>query len=426
MKTRTMLLLSLLAAPWAMAEDVEHRAKLPSELTRIRGASSVARVPWGYVALGGSMLRHLPKGSAQWVTLHKEPGLNLYRIAANEKGQLLASWENQDDFHLFVPATKEHRKFPKPAKPEPGIIAWALDDIYFDDNGDALVYMNGLVTSNMWCKILYRYPLDGKSKPVELFRQPGHELLVDKHLAIFAYSKNRSRGCDYNACSPLNGIYAYEIKGNKATRRVLLETDEEKYIIARTYFGSGDKRVAIQIFDNKNGRHMLRWNIGETKVTMRPLARGPSYDIERHWMMRNGDVIETWKTSDYLGLEVWRHSLDGRTKITTFPMGNKRLYWDTTVYGLKERAKGGLAMQWGNRLIFLEDGKEPRWYDLGTKLKRGNEWGGAFLYQPDPEAVWIGIDIPGGRDYVYVTFDEAEKKSKPFAGVTQGPQKRKK
>ena len=45
-------------------------------------------------------------------------------------------------------------------------------------------------------------------------------------------------------------------------------------------------------------------------------------------------------------------------------------------------------------------------------------------YQPDPEAVWLGVDIPGGRDYLYVTFAEAEKNAKPFAGVTQGPQKR--
>jgi len=33
---------------------------------------------------------------------------------------------------------------------------------------------------------------------------------------------------------------------------------------------------------------------------------------------------------------------------------------------------------------------------------------------PDPEALWIGIEVGDGRDFVYLTFADIEKGAKPW------------
>src|SRR5215831_16885533 len=76
--------------------------------TSIRGATQMFAAPWGLVAQGSGQLRVLPLGASAWQTVHEVAGGSLYRIAYDDAGRLLAWWENEPHFHLFVPGTKAH------------------------------------------------------------------------------------------------------------------------------------------------------------------------------------------------------------------------------------------------------------------------------------------------------------------------------
>ncbi|MDP8998513.1 MAG: hypothetical protein M3O46_00195, partial [Myxococcota bacterium] len=78
---------------------------------RIRGVATVVTVPWGVVSLGGPELCVLRKGGRGWERFYEVPGDNLYRVAGDASGRLLAYWEKDPDIHLFVPAKKQHVRF---------------------------------------------------------------------------------------------------------------------------------------------------------------------------------------------------------------------------------------------------------------------------------------------------------------------------
>jgi hypothetical protein len=379
-------------------------------------------VPWGQVALGGSSLRHLRKGSTQWEVLFRLPEKELYRVDGHETGLLLASWENDDDIHLFDIKTKAHRTLSKPQSPKQTYkyTTWSLDDLYFSKDGrSAIVFMHGLVDSCTWGTAGFFYPLDGKSRPKLLYEQPGHNLHHSSDEGLYAWSTNWSRPCDMNGCPPLSGLTLYEIHGDKAVKRDLLKTDGDEYSAAHMVWGVHNGQGAVEIHGRKFARQFLRWKRGVGRVSMKVLPEGPSWEAALDRMLPNGDILEfweLWKDKDRW-LELWVFKPDGSLKKLRFNGLRPTVSGSSpnnSLYGFRQRKDGSFVMQWGNHLVLLSKDYQARAMPIDPLMKRGNEWAGAMLYQEEPEGVWIGIEIGGGRDLVYVSLAEAEKKAKPL------------
>src|SRR6185295_1931401 len=98
----------------AHAADAATRSRPANIRTSIRGATQMFAAPWGLVAQGSGQLRILPTGTSRWLTVHEVTGGSLYRVAFDDAGRLLAWWENEPHFHMFVPRTKAHETFPLP------------------------------------------------------------------------------------------------------------------------------------------------------------------------------------------------------------------------------------------------------------------------------------------------------------------------
>jgi hypothetical protein len=346
--------------------------------------------------------------------VHSAKGGNLYRVAADDRGRILASWENEAVFHLFVPATREHRTFAKPVAPPKAFLMFALDDLYFDEGGqDALVYMGGF-DGKEFTLVAYRYPLDGKRAPTELFRQAGYQLHSTARLTVFAVPREPRRQCDYNACA-LASVVAWEISDAGAGKKVLFTAGKREIDLVRLVWGSDRERVAIIVSERSGARTLLRWRPGEAQAELCPIPKAPRWDSERTWLTRSGDVLEVWINDEH-GMDIWRHGARGELKTTSLPPlplqadGYKAEFG---VHGFKERKQGGFFLHWGDYLFLLADGAPARAVSLTSFVKGSPEWAGAAIYVPEPEALWLGIE-GGGRQFVYLALDEVEKLARPL------------
>ena len=155
---------------------------------------------------------------------------SLYRIAFDDAGRLLAWWEKEPHFHLFVPGTKAHETFPLPPPPSPEFkYGYGVEDMYFTKDGDgAIVYMHGFIGGRTWVTVAYHYDLARRTAPTLLFRQPGHVLHTSSRMAVHAIPKKPDDACEHNFCHPLGAVIAWEIAGTKATKRVLLDGNARK------------------------------------------------------------------------------------------------------------------------------------------------------------------------------------------------------
>ena len=203
--------------------------------TSIRGATQMFAAPWGLVAQGSGQLRILPLGTSKWQTVHAVTGGSLYRIAFDDAGRLLAWWEKEPHFHLFVPGTKAHETFPLPPPPSPEFkYGYGVEDMYFTKDGDgAIVYMHGFIGGRTWVTVAYHYDLARRTPPTLLFRQPGHVLHTSSRVAVHAIPKKPDDACEHNFCHPLGAVIAWEISGTKATKRVLLDGNARKEDLSR-------------------------------------------------------------------------------------------------------------------------------------------------------------------------------------------------
>jgi hypothetical protein len=124
---------------------------------RIQGASRVFPAAWGLVAQGSGMLQILPEGKSAWQTVHAVKGDSLYRVAFDDGGRLMASWEKEPYFHLFVPKQNQHLTFAKPPAPSPEFkYGYNLADLHFSKDGTAaIVYMHGFLGGRRWSTVAY-------------------------------------------------------------------------------------------------------------------------------------------------------------------------------------------------------------------------------------------------------------------------------
>jgi len=399
----------------ARADVFGKRGKPPS--TRLAGVSRGMAARWGLVAMGSGQLRFLPAGTSKWQTLHKVPGDSLYRVAMDDAGRLLATWEHEPHFHLFDTRTNQHVTFGKPPAPSAEFnYGYNVEDLYFTKDGAAaIVYMHGFTGGRSWTTVAYRYELARPAAPALLFRQPGYELHSSARLAVYALPQNEQSACEDNSCYPLGAIIGWEISGATATKRILLSGAPNNTLSrVRPVWGSDDERVAVLIDGHPRGRHLLRWHPGESRGEFRPLPAGPDYDTEAMHLTKSDDVIEAWLTSER-GLEIRRHPPKGDVKVTALAPLPRRTPHDHPLFNVPEvidRKDGGLIVNWGEYLVLLPPVGPPRRMDLRSVLGLRAEFTGQVISAPD--GLWFCVGETSTRDFFYLSLADVEARAQPI------------
>lgn len=404
----------------ARAEGIGADTKGASGRDRLYAAQTVMSVPDGsVVAIGGPALRRRPAGASRWEALHTVAGDDLYRVAADDGGRLLAVWSKEPLIHLFSPADKLHVTFPKPKASSAEIARFDIAGVAFAPSGlDALVTMTGTVQVTTgrergpsWSTSVYKVALDGKSPARLLFRLDHAYLLqVSPRGLVFAMNKYPGRRCDHQECL-VSAIVAYELAGDGVTARTLLDASSLGVNRVRVMRGSDERRVAVML-DAGLPRHLevLRWRYGEAKAERRAVNASLIEDQTRLLYTKSGDVVELRRVDGKL--EVWRHGAGG-DDTKTAELRELR-HDDLHIYGYGERADGAMWLHWGDHLGLLSAGGQARSYDLAALVTKHTEFGGD-VYIKDPEELWVAIESRG-RDYARVSFADAEKRAKPWPG----------
>ena len=395
----------------------------PAVQTSIRGATQMFVAPWGLAAQGSGQLRILPLGASKWQTVHQVAGDSLYRIAFDDAGRLLAWWEKEPYFYLFVPGTKAHQTFELPPPPGPEFkYGYGIEDMYFTRDGQsAIVYMHGFIGGRTWVTVAYRYDLASRTAPVLLFRQPGYVLHTSLRGTVHAIPKKADDACEHNFCHPLGAIIAWEISGESATRQVLLDGKARREDLSRVQpvwpSGGSGERIAVLVTEHPFRRHLLRWRWGDRSATFAPVPPGPAAvsDAETMWLTATGDVVEVWLTGER-GLEIRRHPPTGTMKVSSLAPLPRRTPNDHPLFdiaGVMERASGDLFLHWGEYLVLVPVSGPARRLDLRTAFRRKSEISSRLLHVRSPEGIWVGIESGKNLDMTFLPEADLESRMTP-------------
>jgi hypothetical protein len=418
------------------SEYAGYDPKDASTSDRLNNASTLRQMAGGLVSIGGAALRQLRNGERRWRTLHAIPKDNLYRVATDDSGRILAAWEQDPQLHFF--SNGQHVTFPKPGAGLVTIDKFQVDHLSFLPNGrEALVIMSGQVKAppprtvpepvrfyySTWATAAYRVPLDGRSEPKLLFREEfAYRLYESKRGVVFAMPKYPGQECADSTCLPITAIVAYEITDSGIKKHTVLGGDgfgADVYLSQVSLVrGSNDERLALVVRLTRNegkrwldgSRGLVRWRWGDAKADYRPLPGHSS--LGPQWLLtRDNDFIELAEHWDEKPdrLEIRRYLASGGEQSNSIRALSKM----SQVYGLGERADGGLWLHWGSHLGLLSPGRPPLSFDMDALLQRGTEWAGGHMYVTTPESLWVGLD-GRGRSYVRVDLAGAEKRAKPW------------
>jgi hypothetical protein len=416
----------------ARAEDVSERAKVASSSTRLRGASGLRVIPGGLLSVGGSKLRYMAKGAKGWRTVHEVPRDSLYRVDADEGGRLLAVWEQEPFFHLFDLRDGTHRTFAKPPVP-PGYkqdTPLSVDGLHFTDGGRAaIVFVAGhpyaYDTGTRSVLAAYRVQLVGETGPELLFAEEGFDLHSSSRGAALVKPAHWRNGCSHSGC-PVDTILALELAHGRVVRKTIFDGKEQKVDTAQIVRGRYDDRFAVQLgffADGKRQRRLLRHTYGKEPV-VHALSNPDSTEFNHALLARNNDYVEARQASDR-SVTITRLNAAGEESSVAIPpwadrRGRPAKDW---LVSLGERAGGGLWLHWGDSLV-VGDLTAPRKLDVGDHVKRGTEWATAYIYNDEPESLWVGIEVGGGRDYVDIDLAEVDRRARPWQPPTAKPGER--
>jgi hypothetical protein len=261
-------IVSLAVASVAVAEGQATRERLPSTPVRLRGATTITVTPFGVVSLGGATLRLAKPGATAWESLHKVERDNLYRVAADDAGGLLAAWEEEALIHRFTPARTAHGTFPKPPAP-PGVRSWNVEWLGFTPDGSALVIMRGVEAQAGDLSVAYRMALDGQGPPEELFRQSGYVVFRSSRASVFAVPQPGTP-CNNNGCWPITALVAWELTKDGPVKRTLLTPRADELRWAGGVWGSDDDGVMVLLLEQRNVSSLVRWRPGAERTSGSP------------------------------------------------------------------------------------------------------------------------------------------------------------
>jgi hypothetical protein len=413
-----MMVLVAFTAPRALAEGVDSSKQGGSTLTRLPSATTLLARPGGLLTLGGSSLRYLATGASRWETLHRQPGDNLYRAELDDSGRVLAAWEKDPFIHLFTLQPRRHTKVPKPLPPA-NLSRWSVERLLFLPGGDeAVVLMQGFSEqrgSDFPVTGVFRITFDGKGEPTLLFRTDDMRPLHTSRYGVVFEERPRSENkrCMGKSCRPLAAIVAYEFTGNGISRKTLLTREQAAMSEVATVRGSNHERVVLKLELSGRERALLRFRYGDAKASYRPL---PPSEAKISVVTDTDEFIELRGDEYADSLEVVRYPPEGGEQVTSLPALHDvdiEHQVDMKPYSLGVRGNGGLWVHWGDSIALLTPGKPPLGYNLEPFISRRTAWAGVSIYVGKPEALWVGIDGKG-RDFIRLSFDELEKRSKPW------------
>lgn len=412
--SRAVIALCLMGAV-ASAEGVGSQAKVPGTPSKVLGVTTLWPVPGGgFVTLGGPALRRLVPGAKEWETLQTVAGDDLYRVAVDPSGAVLAAWEKDASIHLLVPATKKHLAFPKPPPALPHLSIYRVSDLVFLPGASAaLMHFEGELHGNTDVHTVYRQPLTEGAAPELLYTvESGRLLRLTAQAAVFVIPKKPGQECTQRSCSPVQAVVAYELGATGVTQRVLVDGAERPIANANLVWAEHDAAVTTLMLDvGGQDRAVLRWRPGEAKADVRPFPKEKVVADRVIADGATGEVLEAFGNEGKLVLR--RHAPDGTQTEQVIPGIPNPADDDLHLHGLGRRADGSLWLQWGDFVVLLPQGKPPRAHSLEPLLARRTEWAGVDLYDPSPEALWVGIDARG-RSFVRVSFADLEKSAKPW------------
>ncbi|MBZ4415350.1 hypothetical protein [Myxococcus sp. RHSTA-1-4] len=413
------LVAALLVASLAHADGVERRINKPDTPARLHAVTTMLPMEnGGFVTVGFSTLRVLAPGAKQFTTVHRIPKDNLYRVASNEAGDVLAAWENDPSLHLFKGPARQHVTLPKPRPPTEEIRSAQVEYLAFLPNGrDALVHMEGRKAPRGEVSIVYRVPLDGGA-PELLYRvDDARQLHMARDVAVYVIPERPGQMCEHLRCDPVRQVVAYELNGRGVKQTVLVHGPDMKLENARMIWGNRDGRIFLELSLPRNERAVLRWKPGQPKADVRPFARSLS-SSERLFATNDGDVLRLLNDEEE-ALTLHRHMPDGRQQSIRLLASHDPDIIDYSVHALGMRNSGALWLHWGD-FIFLFDrdlARPPRAYNIEPLLTRHTEWADVAVYVKEPEALWMGIEVRRSRDFVRVSFSELEKGAKAWNPV---------
>jgi hypothetical protein len=373
--------------------------------------------------VGGNALKRMAAGTRRFETLHAIKGDALYRVAMNDSGELLATWEKDPSIHYFT-RDKRHMVIPKPVSPRETISEFRIEGLYFLPNGrDALVHMEGR-ENHLGYEVTFRVPLDGKT-PAEPVAQIVAARKVDMtaQRAIYVLPKKPGQMCEHLTCNPVAAVVAdfFDADGN-AQRKALLDGSEMEMINANVVWGEKSDTILLRVALPKNEDVFVRFRPGVEKPDIWPLKGFSPYDDRNLHALANGEVLQVLHERDE-GLTIIRHLLDGTQQVTTVPEVRSRADWDRNVRGFGVRRDGRVWVHWGRHLLLL--GKNPKDtpldYDLEPLMARFTEWADVDVYHPARDALWVGLDRTRSRDFARVNLADAEKRAKPWVARVAAP-----
>lgn len=416
------LLLWALPPRDALAEGVGDRGRLPSTAARLFGATTVLPLAdGGAVSLGGPALRRLSPGAQRWETLHLQPGDNLYRVAADDAGRLLASWERDRHVHFFS-KERGHVTFPRPAPQGAdgaGLPAgFQVHRLAFAHGGrDALVLLRGSTKQGRTTHAAFRVPLDGAAPAELLFRDEA--LLVDTSPrgAVFAVPEKPGQACTRDSCFPLVELVAYELGPRGVQRRVLLDLRPLGVSLATTLATDDDEQVAVELQLSSRKRGLAVWRYGEARAEYRPLSGSASFRgaWSRALYSPSGELVEVAASDEELRLS--RQGRDGRERSVVLaapPDDNPDEALDTHLYGVGLLPNGTPWVHWGDHLLFFDAERPARSVSLLSLLNRQSEWAGAAIPVKTKRSVWLGIEVGRSRDLVRLDLEPLQRRATPW------------
>jgi hypothetical protein len=416
---RNALIALALVASTAFAEGIDTRSKKPDTPSRLHGLTTMLPMPnGGFLTMGGSNLRMLAPGGRQFTSIHRIPKDNLYRVASNEAGDVLAAWEEDESLHYFTGTPRRHVTLPKPKPPTDEIRGFQVQFLAFLENGrDVLVHMEGHKKPRGEVSVAYRIPLDGGA-PELLYRvDEGRRRYMSRDVAVYVMPEKPDQRCELLTCYPVRAVVAYELTESGVKHTVLLHGADTPVGNARMIWGNTDDQVFLELSLARNERAVLRWRPGQPKVDIRPFPKFASYN-ERLFSTNSGDVLQLLNQQEE-ALVIHRHTPDGKQDTIRLPASNNPDTIDSNLHALGLRKNGALWMHWGDFVLLFDRDltRNPRAYSVEPLLTRRTEWADVAVYVQEPEVLWIGIEVGRGRDFARVTFGEMEKRAKPWRAV---------
>jgi hypothetical protein len=417
-----LIVTAIAAASVTLAEMAERNGKGVSDDKRLYGAGFIKPFAGGLASVGDRTLSYLAPGARKWTTLHQQPG-SLYRVGLDEGGaRLLAVWERDTVLHYFTLQPRRHVRLSVPSIPP----SWdrrfsAVHSLAFAPNGrDALIFLNGPAGTNTinYASRAFRAKLDAAAEP-ELLFEVGNGLVLwtSARGAVYILPARPDRVCGWDRCEE-GAIVAFDITDGGVLQRRLYGKPQPGFNSVRVAGGSDPERLVLLLTDGY--RHAIlryRWGEADALYQQLPPGLGPHRGVGA--LAPNAEEI-VYIIERGLEFEIVRRALppgDASSSMRLWAPGTPRPDGDLQrqyINGYGVRADGSVWVHLDNDMALIDANGVARRVNLEPLFGKKTSWAGVHVYREKPEGMWIGVEVGGGRDFVWVSFADLEKHSTPW------------